>query len=105
MALIIDHDSLPSSPIVISIITVVYNNINNIRTELNSVISQKYPWVQYIEIDGGSNDGFSSKRIIAREINQSLRDNNVWLLPIFQLGRYVIRLLELLIKPGFHHHD
>jgi len=269
MVLIIDHDSLPSSPIVISIITVVYNNINNIRAALNSVISQKYPWVQYIVIDGGStdgtveaieeyqnnislfisepdkgiydalnkgvelatgdviailhsddlfydeyvvsdmmrkisetgselyfsdmaivdnksdkvlryymahyfnrwmfrmgwmpphptcfikkslfdefglysldykiagdfdflvrifysrdinwgylnrvtvkmrqggvsNDGFSSKRVIAREINQSLRDNNVWSLPIFQLGRYVIRLLELLIKPGFHHHD
>ena len=54
---------------------------------------------------GVSNDGFSSKRVIAREINQSLRENNVWSLPIFQLGRYAIRLLELLIKPRFRHHD
>jgi glycosyltransferase involved in cell wall biosynthesis len=54
---------------------------------------------------GVSNDGFSSKRIIAREISQSLRENNVWSLPIFQLGRYAIRLLELLIKPRFRHHD
>ncbi len=54
---------------------------------------------------GVSNDGFSSKRIITKEINQSLRENNVWSLPIFQLGRYAIRLLELLIKPRFRHHD
>lgn len=50
--------------------------------------------------DGGmSNDGFTSKMIIAREINQSLQANNVWSLPIFQLGRYFVRLLELVIKP------
>jgi hypothetical protein len=45
MGLIIDHYSLPGCPVVISIITVVYNNI---RATLNSVISQNYPWVQYI---------------------------------------------------------
>jgi len=48
---------------------------------------------------GVSNIGFSSKKIIAKEINQSLRSNNVWSLPIFQLGRYFIRLLELFIRP------
>jgi hypothetical protein len=48
---------------------------------------------------GVSNIGFSSKKIIAKEINQSLRSNNVWSLPIFQLGRYFIRLLELSIRP------
>ncbi len=48
---------------------------------------------------GVSNTGFSSKKLIAKEINQSLRSNNVWSLPIFQLGRYFIRLLELLIRP------
>jgi len=48
---------------------------------------------------GVSNIGFSSKKIIAKEINQSLRSNNVWSPPIFQLGRYFIRLLELFIRP------
>ena len=47
---------------------------------------------------GVSNSGFSSKWIIAKEINQSLRSNNIWSLPIFQLGRYLIRLLELFIR-------
>lgn len=44
---------------------------------------------------GVSNSGFASKKIIASEINQSLRSNNVWSLSIFQLARYFIRLTEL----------
>jgi len=48
---------------------------------------------------GVSNSGLMSKKIIANEINRSLRANNVWSLPVFQLGRYFIRLLELLVKP------
>ena len=48
---------------------------------------------------GVSNSGLISKKIIAKEINHSLRSNNVWSLPVFQLGRYFIRLLEFLIKP------
>jgi len=48
---------------------------------------------------GVSNSGLMSKKIIAKEINQSLHSNNVWSLSIFQLGRYFIRLLELLVKP------
>jgi glycosyltransferase involved in cell wall biosynthesis len=48
---------------------------------------------------GVSNSGLKSKKIIASEINRSLKANGVWSLPIFQLGRYVIRLLEMLVKP------
>ena len=48
---------------------------------------------------GVSNSGISSKKIIFKEINQSLRSNNVRALSIFQIGRYLIRLLELLVKP------
>jgi len=47
---------------------------------------------------GVSNAGFSSKKIIAKEISQSLRSNNVWSLPVFQLARYFIRLLELFVR-------
>ena len=50
---------------------------------------------------GVSNAGFLSKRIIAKEINQSLRSNNVWSLPIFQLARYFIRLLEFIPRSKF----
>ena len=48
---------------------------------------------------GVSNSGLRSKIIIADEINRSLRANNVWSLPVFQIGRYFIRLLEFLVKP------
>ena len=48
---------------------------------------------------GISNSGLVSKKIIASEINCSLKRNSVWSLPIFQLGRYVIRMVEMLIKP------
>jgi hypothetical protein len=48
---------------------------------------------------GVSNSGLNSKRIIASEINHSLQANHVWSLPFFQLGRYIIRLMEMLVKP------
>ena len=54
---------------------------------------------------GVSNTGISSKKIIAKEINQSLRSNNIWSLPIFQLSRYFIRLLELIIRPKSNHRE
>lgn len=41
---------------VISIITVCYNCQDTIQKTLESVISQKYPYIQYIVIDGGSTD-------------------------------------------------
>lgn len=52
-----------------------------------------------MRVGGASNLGFSSKKINAEEINKSLRSNNVWSVPIFQLGRYFIRLFELFVRP------
>lgn len=48
---------------------------------------------------GVSNLGFASKKMIADEINSSLRKNQVFSLPIFQLVRYLIRVIELVLKP------
>ena len=44
-------------PMKISIITVVYNGVDHIRTAIESVVSQKYENIEYIIIDGGSIDG------------------------------------------------
>ncbi len=41
----------------ISIITVVYNNSVTIEAAINSVLNQDYPNIEYIVIDGKSNDG------------------------------------------------
>ena len=41
----------------ISIITVVYNNVDFIGETIASVLSQNYPSIEYIVIDGGSTDG------------------------------------------------
>jgi len=41
----------------ISLITVSYNSVQTIRSTINSVLSQDYPDVEYIIIDGGSLDG------------------------------------------------
>ncbi|MDC0470437.1 glycosyltransferase [Candidatus Pseudothioglobus singularis] len=42
---------------VVSIITVVYNNVEHIRNSIESVVSQNYPYIEYIVVDGGSADG------------------------------------------------
>ena len=41
----------------ISIITVVYNNAATIADCINSVVSQKYPFIEHIVVDGDSTDG------------------------------------------------
>ncbi len=48
---------------------------------------------------GASNSGWRSKKRNAQEISQVLRDNNVFSLPVFQLLRYLIRLIEMLVRP------
>ncbi|WP_224994875.1 glycosyltransferase family 2 protein [Cesiribacter sp. SM1] len=41
----------------ISIITVVYNNVNTLRDTIESVLSQDYADIEYIIVDGKSTDG------------------------------------------------
>ena len=48
---------------------------------------------------GISNSGFANKILMAKEINKSLKANKVWALPVFQLLRYIIRIVELIVKP------
>jgi glycosyltransferase involved in cell wall biosynthesis len=52
-----------------------------------------------MRLGGASNSGFSSKKYIIDEINRSLKSNQVWSLSIFQLGRYIIRMFELVMRP------
>jgi len=67
--------------------------------------SRKIKWSYLGQItikmsNGGiSNSGWKSKRLIFNEINLSLKSNGVWSLPVFQLIRYIIRMLEIIIKP------
>lgn len=42
---------------IVSIVTVSYNAIRYIKPTLDSVVSQTYPNIEYIIIDGGSKDG------------------------------------------------
>lgn len=42
---------------IISIITVVYNRVNSIEQLLSSVINQTYGNIEFIVVDGGSDDG------------------------------------------------
>lgn len=41
----------------LSVITVVYNNVHDIERTLLSVLNQTYPNIEYLVIDGLSNDG------------------------------------------------
>ncbi len=51
---------------------------------------------------GISNSGWRSKKLVYSEINRSLKSNNVWSMPVFQLARYAIRLMEIIIRPKKH---
>lgn len=42
---------------VLSVITVVYNNVTDIERTMLSVLGQTYPHIEYIVIDGASTDG------------------------------------------------
>ena len=42
---------------VLSVITVVYNNVSHIERTLLSVLKQTYPHIEYLVIDGASTDG------------------------------------------------
>src|SRR5690606_9150228 len=43
--------------VTISIITIVYNNVQDIAYTIESALEQTYPHVEYIIIDGASTDG------------------------------------------------
>lgn len=41
----------------VSVITVVYNGAQELQATIDSVVAQDYPYIEYVVIDGGSNDG------------------------------------------------
>ena len=65
----------------ISVVTIVYNDVNNIEATILSVLLQDYPNIEYIVIDGGSTDG--TVNIIEKYSNKirywiSERDNGIY---------------------------
>jgi hypothetical protein len=48
---------------------------------------------------GASNSGWKSKLRGINELSRVLHDNHIWSLYIFHLVRFLIRIIELLIKP------
>jgi len=65
----------------LSVITIVYNNVKDIERTMLSVLDQTYKNIEYIIIDGGSNDG--TKDIIYKykdKLGQfiSERDNGIY---------------------------
>lgn len=51
----------------LSVITVVFNNVQDVERTLRSVIGQTYPNLEYIVIDGGSTDGTQEVLFAYRE--------------------------------------
>ncbi|ETD25550.1 glycosyltransferase family 2 protein [Helicobacter canis] len=47
----------------VSVVTVVYNDIAHIEETMDSVVGQDYPHIEYIIIDGASSDGTKEKII------------------------------------------
>lgn len=54
-------------PSTFSIITIVYNDLTHIKETMESVINQSYKNIEYILVDGGSNDG--TKEVIIELIS------------------------------------
>jgi len=52
----------------LSVITIVYNNVKDIERTMLSVLNQTYPHIEYLIIDGDSNDG--TKDIIFKYKNR-----------------------------------
>ena len=50
---IISHNHTPK----ITVVTVVFNDVKNLEKTMLSVLNQTYTNIEYIVIDGGSNDG------------------------------------------------
>jgi glycosyltransferase involved in cell wall biosynthesis len=46
-----------SQPLRISVVTVAYNSAKTIRQTIESVLAQSHPSIEYLVIDGGSQDG------------------------------------------------
>lgn len=46
-----------SNHLMISVVTIVYNGVNEIEKTIKSVLSQSFVNIEYVIIDGGSNDG------------------------------------------------
>ncbi|HCN84908.1 MAG TPA: glycosyl transferase [Sphingobacteriaceae bacterium] len=66
---------------VLSVITVVYNNVADIERTMQSVLNQTYPFIEYIIIDGNSTDG--TKKVINKYENRlakfiSEKDNGIY---------------------------
>ncbi|MGN7205291.1 glycosyltransferase family 2 protein [Pedobacter sp. SAFR-022] len=49
---------------VLSVITIVYNNVRDIERTMHSVLEQRYPHIEYLVIDGASTDG--TRQVIER---------------------------------------
>ena len=41
----------------VSVITVVYNDVSHIEKTISNVLKQTYPFLEYIVVDGASTDG------------------------------------------------
>ena len=52
----------------VSIITIVFNDVNNIQETIDSVWSQSYQNIEYIVIDGGSSDG--TREVVERNTDK-----------------------------------